>query len=137
VLDTKTNRVTKLPGSLGLYWPLWSPDGRFIAATSSLDGRSLSIFDTQTRTWSKIFDLPSIGYLTESEWSMDGKFIYARSLMGSLYRIRVSGGKPVYVGDLQGLRMGIWTGLDRTADAPLILRDVGPDDIYALSLKEE
>jgi DNA-binding winged helix-turn-helix (wHTH) protein/Tol biopolymer transport system component len=137
VLDTKTNRVTTLPGSVGLYWPLWSPDGRFIAATSSLDGRSLSVFDTRTQRWSKIFDLPGIEFLTESEWSRDGKVIYARDIAGSLYRIPVSGGKAESVGNLQDSRAAIWTGLDSTTDAPLILRDVGTDDIYALTLSEK
>jgi DNA-binding winged helix-turn-helix (wHTH) protein/Tol biopolymer transport system component len=137
VLDTKTNRVTTLPGSLGLYWPLWSPDGKFIAATSSLDGRSLSVFDTQAQKWSKVFDLPGNGYLIESEWSRDGKFIYARSIMGNLYRIPASGGKPEYVGDFQGLKMGLWTGRDTSTDTPLILRDIGTDDIYALTLTEK
>lgn len=137
VLDTKTNRVTTLPGSVGLYWPLWSPDGRFIAATSSLDGRSLSVFDTRTQRWSKIFDLPGIEFLTESEWSRDGKVIYARDIAGSLYRIPVSGGKPEFAGDLQGLGTAVWSGLDTTTGAPLILRDIGTDDIYALTLTEE
>jgi Tol biopolymer transport system component len=34
LLDLRTNRVSTVPGSDGLYSPRWSPDGRYIAATT-------------------------------------------------------------------------------------------------------
>jgi hypothetical protein len=50
------------------------------------------------------------------------------------------GGKPERVADLKGVHYtgyyGLWMGLDPT-DTPLILRNTGTYDIYALTLEEK
>jgi hypothetical protein len=80
-----------------------------------------------------------IGYPT---WSRDGKFIYFLRPVDNpgVYRIRPSGGDAERVVNLKGFRFtGVyvyWMGLDPN-DAPLLLRDTGTDDIYALSLEEK
>jgi hypothetical protein len=55
-------------------------------------------------------------------------------------RVRVSGGDAERVVDLKGFRytgaFQIWMGLDPT-DTPMLLRDVGTDDIYALTLERK
>lgn len=55
-----------------------------------------------------------------------------------MFRARVSGGDAERVADLKGFRhTGAFTrymGLDST-DTPMLLRDVGTDDIYALTLE--
>jgi len=57
-----------------------------------------------------------------------------------VYRIRVSGGNAERVVDLKGFRytgaFNFWFGLDPT-DTPMLLRDVGTDDIYALTLEQK
>ena len=54
-----------------------------------------------------------------------------------VFRVRVSGGDAERVFDLKGFRytgaFTLWMGLDPT-DTPMLIRDVGTDDIYALSL---
>ena len=57
-----------------------------------------------------------------------------------MYRIRLAGGLAERVVDLKGFRntgyFGLWMGLDPTG-APMLLRDMGTDDIFALGLEEQ
>jgi hypothetical protein len=57
-----------------------------------------------------------------------------------VFRIRPLGGQVERVVDLTGFHQagvfGYWLGLDRD-DAPLLLRDVGGIDIYALDLEQK
>jgi hypothetical protein len=75
-------------------------------------------------------------------WSHDSRFIYVlRSWPDpEVYRIAVPGGAVNRVVDLKGFRhtgwYTRWMGLDPT-DAPLLLRDVGTEDIYALTLERK
>jgi hypothetical protein len=96
----------------------------------------LRVFDFQTKQWSVLqkgpIDLPT--------WSQDGQFIYFMRMGDGVFRVPVSGGEATKVVDLKGFQQtgwwGDWMGLDPT-DAPLFLRDVGTDDIYALTLEEK
>jgi len=136
ILDLDSRQVTTLPGSVGLYSPRWSPDGKFIAALL-FDSRSLKIFDFKTERWSELLDNPSIGY---PAWSRDSTMIYFLRIGDGygLFRIPVKGGPEERIYDLKdwhGTGTG-WMGLDPT-DAPLLLRDTGSTDIYALTLEEK
>jgi len=77
-----------------------------------------------------------------AEWSSDGRFIYFKRVRGDLgvFRISVKGGAPEKIVDLKDWHdagwWGMYSGLDPT-DAPLLLRDIGSDDIYALTLEEK
>jgi len=57
-----------------------------------------------------------------------------------VFRISVKGGAPEKIVDLKDWHdagwWGMYSGLDPT-DAPLLLRDIGSDDIYALTLEEK
>jgi len=57
-----------------------------------------------------------------------------------VFRVRVSGGNAERVVDLKGFRytgaFSDWMGLDPT-DTPMLLRDVGTADIYALTLEQK
>jgi len=140
LLDIPSKKVTTVPGSVGLFSPRWSPDGRFIAANSSLDSRSLSIFDVQKKQWSKVFDKFEISF---PEWSRDNQFIYfwhGNDDEHGLYRVRVAGGKPERIANLKDVHltgwMNMWIGLD-PSNNPLILRDAGTLDVWALTLDEK
>jgi hypothetical protein len=58
----------------------------------------------------------------------------------SIYRLPIPDGKPERVADLTGVHLigavGDWFGLD-PADAPLLLRNNGTSDIYALTLERK
>ena len=63
--------TSALPGSEGLLSPRWSPDGRYIAATT-MDSQKLLLFDTGTKKWNELAHV-AVGYLC---WSKDSKYLY-------------------------------------------------------------
>jgi hypothetical protein len=75
-------------------------------------------------------------------WSSDSQFIYFLLPWDDpgVLRVRVSGGNAERVIDLKGFRftgaVNLWMGLDLT-DTPMLIRDVGTDDIYALTLEQK
>jgi len=139
VLDLDTGRETTLPRSQGLNSPRWSPDGRYVVALFQRPRTDdLLIFDFKTQGWT-VLQKEWAGFPT---WSHDGKYVYFLRPVGDrgIYRIRPSGGTAERVLDLKGIRQtsvfGFWIGLDPD-DTPMLLRDIGSDDIYALTLEEK
>ena len=137
ILDVASGKVEGIPGSDELFSPRWSPDGRFISAMTIPATTEIKLFDVQNRqSFTLASHQGSWGFPT---WSRDGKFIYA--LRGpepwSVDRISVPDGKQERVVDLAGTYLtgvtGFWFGLDPN-DVPLLLRDNGSSDIYALTL---
>jgi len=134
VLDLKTRQVSTLPGSEGLYSPHWSPDGRYLLAMS-LDSPKLMLFDFRTHKWTELVSSPA----AYPNWSHDGSYIYFGNpyiAEAALYRVRISDRQLELVTSLsrqhQGWSMaGKWTGLAGD-DSPLVLRDTGSEEIYAL-----
>lgn len=137
ILDLKTHQVSTLPGSKGLFSPRWSPDGRYLAAMPSAS-RSLMLFDFTTQKWQEIAQV-TLGFPT---WSKNGDYIYFlhEEDHPSVMRIRISDHKVEPVADLKNFRQaGLFNvGLSLTPDdSPLLLRDTGSTDIYALDWKEQ
>ena len=137
ILDVASHHVTSLPESAGLFSPRWSPDGKSIAALTT-DNLALKIFDLATQRWSTLLKREgSIGF---PNWSHDGRYVYILYLNDEpgIYRIPATGGEAARVVDLTGFHhtgtVTYWFGLDPT-DAPLLLRDAGTEDIYALTLE--
>jgi eukaryotic-like serine/threonine-protein kinase len=135
ILDLDSNEITQVPGSENMHAPRWSPDGRYIAAAFGLYF-DLKVFDFQTGRWSVLQKGNAFPM-----WSRDSRFLYFPRPDGDdagVYRISVSGGKAERVVDLRGFRStGVylgWMGLDPD-DKPLLLRDKGTSDIYALTLE--
>jgi eukaryotic-like serine/threonine-protein kinase len=52
-VDVNTLKVSTLPESERLLWPVLSPDGRYVVA-ASLDGQKLMLFDMGTQKWSEL-----------------------------------------------------------------------------------
>ncbi len=132
VLDLKTRQVSTVPGSQGLFSPRWSPDGRYIAAMPA-NSLSMVLFDFETQRWSELAKV-SAGF---PNWSRDGRYVYfVRSPDNpAVLRVRISDRKVDRVVDLKNFRMagyfGVWLGL-APDDSPLLLRDTGTQEIYAL-----
>jgi DNA-binding winged helix-turn-helix (wHTH) protein/Tol biopolymer transport system component len=142
ILDVASGQVTSVPGSEGLCSPRLSPDGRKIAALklgSPSIAPGLTIFEMETQQWTTLVTKEGINF---PAFSADSQFLYYL-LLGSeqaVYRVRVKGGEPERVIDLKDWHMtghsSFWMGLD-PSDAPLLLRDDGTSDIYALTLEEK
>jgi eukaryotic-like serine/threonine-protein kinase len=137
VLDLATRQVAPIPGSIGFWSPRWSPDGKSIAAFSA---HGLKELDVATQRWSSLTGSEPMDY---NAWSSDSKYIYFLRLANGdrgVYRIRATGGKEERVVDLKDWHItgyySFWMTLDPT-DTPLLLRDVGTDDIYALTMEEK
>jgi len=132
ILNVQTGKVVPLSGSQGMFSPRWSPDARYIAAMSS-DSQKLMLFDFQTQSWKQI----GSGTLSWLNWSRDGHYIFLKDLSGkgSVKRIRVPDGKVDQLVDLKDV---VLTGLGGGAvsiapdGSPLLLRDRGTQDVYAL-----
>jgi len=135
ILDIATKHVTILPESDGLTVPRWSPDGGSIAAMT-VDSLSLRVLSLATRRWSVL----NSGSVAFPEWSHDGRFLYFIDWHGDglLARISAANNRKEKIADLKGARFTgfytSWMALD-PEDTPLMLRDIGRDDIYALTLE--
>jgi DNA-binding winged helix-turn-helix (wHTH) protein/Tol biopolymer transport system component len=138
ILNLDTRKDAIIPGSVGLFEPRWSPDGRYLAA-ADFHNLQLKLFDLKTGKW---LVLTQQGIADCPEWSGDSEFIYFRRVSGDtgLFRIRISGGRAEKIADLKDWHdagwFGRYMGLDPT-DAPLLLRDIGSEDIYALALDQK
>jgi DNA-binding winged helix-turn-helix (wHTH) protein/Tol biopolymer transport system component len=136
IFDGDSHRVTNLPGSVGIFSPRWSPDGRFIVAMPG-NSESLKVFNLETHQWSTVLMHEGLGF---PSWSRDSRYLYIlyADQQPGVYRVSVKGGVPERVVDLKEFHhagsVGLWMGLDPN-DAPLLLRDVGTDDLYALTLE--
>ncbi len=135
LLDLKTHQISMVPGSEGLISPRWSPDGRYIAAQTA-DSQKQVVYDSTTQKWVEVVNKGALGY---PSWSREGKYIYVEIVSSgesAIYRVRISDHKLERVVSLKGLRRawtvgGQWNGL-APDDSPLVLRDVGTQEIYAL-----
>ena len=137
IVDLKTRTATRLPGSKGFWAPRWSKDGRYVVARS-LDSETLMLFDFKTQSWSELAKGVYFGF---TNWSGDGQDVYylRRGPEPAVLRVRVADGKTKEVASLKGLRQtgfrgGIWMGLS-PENLPLVLRDVGTQEIYSLDLE--
>ena len=136
VLDLNTHRVSMLPGSRGLFSPRWSPDGRYIVAMPT-DSLSLVLFDFQTQKWSQLARARA-GF---PNWSRDGQYVYFLRWLDhpAVLRVRISDRAVEKVSDLADLpatgNVGPWLGLGPD-DSPLLLKDIGTQDIYSLDWVE-
>ena len=141
-LELQTRRLSKVPGSDGLFYPRWSPDGRRIVAMppsgqgvpqEAWRSKKLLLFDLKTQKWSELAEAPII---TGPTWSRDGKYVYFDNTDTAILRVRISDRKVERVADLGGVprlltNLDSWFGLDPN-DSPLILRSTWNDEIYAL-----
>jgi WD40 repeat protein len=137
IFDVATHRVSTVPGSQGFYSPRWSPNGQFLVALSS-DETILLLFNFQSQKWTEL----AKGFLSWPNFSKDGQYVYVLTGHGAsaVLKIRVSDGKAERVADLKNF---VYTGhfpdssLSLTPDdSPLLFRDAGTSDVYALDWEE-
>src|SRR5262249_22699730 len=135
--DLTTRQTTSIPGSERVWAARWSPDGRYIVA-HRFDFAELRLLDVATGRWEQL----AKGVLHFANWSRDSQFVFFESWGedSAVIRIRVRDRQREKVGTLKGFRRTIgpercWSGL--TPDnSLLVLRDVGSQEVYKLSLDE-
>jgi len=137
LFDTRTSKTTVIQGSDGLRQARCSPDGRYIAAVTQ-DGKKLRLYEFDTGNWSDL-STSDIGF---PQWSVDSKYIYfdtGSSKDLAIFRVRIADRKLERWTDLQNFRRVVdpwvsWMGL--TPDgSPLLMRDTGSQEIYALDFE--
>ena len=138
IVDLTSRQVRILPGSKDKFSPRWSPDGRYIAALFGGPPQTyLPIFDLTTQQWHTSPVRGNAGY---PSFSSDSRFLYflRTGREQGVFRIPVTGGKEERVLDMANWHLagsfGFSMSLD-PSDAPLVTRDIGTDDIYALTLE--
>jgi hypothetical protein len=96
----------------------------------------LQLFDLSSRKWRELGEVEA----AYPNWSRDSRYIYFRSREPSswLCRVRISDASLERIASLQEVRRtGIfgwpWVGLTPDSN-PLILRDTGTEEIYALDV---
>jgi Tol biopolymer transport system component len=147
IVDLRSHAISKVRGSAELWLPRWSRDGRHILALSRAQDR-LMLFDVNTQVWTELAKI-GVGYAIADlgdpgpEWSRHGDYIYfygAPSLAGrpgGIFRIRMRDSKLEQLVTLKDFRVTPYWAATMSLtpdDSPLLLRDAGTQDIYALDV---
>jgi hypothetical protein len=86
VMDLGTRKISELPGSDGMWVPVWSADGQHLL-TQSFDFHHLMLFDFKTQKWSEL----AAGVLGVFGFTNDGKSAYFHSQDDDgVYRVRLA-----------------------------------------------
>ena len=105
--------------------------------TVMIETLCVMLFDFQTRKWSQLAQVRA-AFLN---WSRDGKYVYFSRWLDhrAAMTVRMSDGKVEQVMDLAEItatgNIGPWLGF-APDDSPLLLKDTGTQDIYALDWEE-
>jgi len=129
-VDLKTGMVSTVPGTEGMFFPRWSPDGRFIAGLGGSQSR-MTLYDVATEKQTEISDAPS-GF---PGWSRDGKslFFWVAGRDQAWWRLRMSDRQVERVISLKKIPIAGDAWFAPGPDNSLITtRSVGTDEIFAL-----
>ena len=133
--DLRSGRSEKIPGTEGLYDPIWSPDGRHLSVVDPATDL-LSLIDLKTGKRTQI-----AGPLRWPAWSADSQYVYfTKDGSNWLFRVRIPDGSEEKVLEIPfrgvvGISLtSAWTFTLAPDDSPIILREHGRYDVYALSL---
>ena len=136
VVDLRTGNATTIPGSEGLWTARWSPDGRFLSATTA--GRQrLMLYDFTSGQWQ---DLSHLG-VNDMGWSHDGSRLFFDAHTGTQPGIFTVAMKDHVVKPYASM-----SGLERTGfagwrmsivadDQVILLRQAGIMEVYRLDVE--
>lgn len=138
LLDIDTRQCSEIPASDRFFGPRWSPDGRYLVALDD-PGFRPHLYDFETGAWKRLAEF-SGGF---PNWSSDGRYVFVHGLGANrgVYRLEIASGQLEMVASYGELRMagniGPWGLYIDPEDRPIVLENVGEQDIYALDLKIE
>jgi Tol biopolymer transport system component/DNA-binding winged helix-turn-helix (wHTH) protein len=133
IFDLNTRKLTELPGSRGLWTARWSPNGKSLAALT-IEGQQLMLYDFGTKKWRTT----RAENVNNPTWSHDGKYIYfdTEGDDRALRRVLVADGHVDQLTSLHAYPNLAWWWSGVTPDnSPLILRNLGANEIYSLILE--
>jgi Tol biopolymer transport system component/DNA-binding winged helix-turn-helix (wHTH) protein len=125
-IDLRTLRKERIPGTEGLYNPMWSPDGRSLVALDA--GSRLFLVDINTGRRTQLSQ-PAVYPV----WSGDSQYLYFAVHDHEILRVHVPDGHEEKVLDVNFRAASGSFGLAPDG-APIVLREHGHYDVYALSL---
>lgn len=138
-LDMKTHKVTKIPGSDGLFSPRWSPNGRYLVALS-LDFTKVMLFDFQSQKWSTWFS-EAAGSVNYPAWSSDSHYLYFDDMVTdeeAIRRVKLGEDHAERIFALHNIdrymgQFGFWVG--HAPDGSwMFVRDRSTQEVYSLNL---
>jgi hypothetical protein len=140
VLDLGTGSSSLVPGPAGLLNPQWEGDDRLVAGTQ--DFTKLILFDVRTQQWSDLVSFTAPGYVVNWVHSPDYKSV-DYTIGGTepmLLNVRVADRKVETITSLKGLHRATGpagnTEISIAPDgSPVFTRDIGTQEIYALTVK--
>jgi eukaryotic-like serine/threonine-protein kinase len=132
IMDLQTHQLSTVPDSAGCFIANFTPDGRFIIAN---DRHKISLFDLGSQKWQT---LVSMERPYRPTLSRDGRYVYFKKRGGaeSIFRLRLADRRLEKVASLEDESLFVnseWFSL-APDDSPLVLRDVGTNEIYALDV---
>ena len=137
IFDLRNSTLSIVPSSEDKVSPFWIDQNTLIAAT--VDQNKLVTFDFESGKWSDLLDSPVVEFMP----SPDGKYIYYTTAGSdpSVSRIEVADHKVVLLTSLKDLRRVVDTDPNTTQlsvapdGSPVYTRDIGTQEIYALTVK--
>ena len=134
IFDLGTRVLTEVPGSEGMTYSLWSPDGKYIAAAIAHENFKPMLYDSRTKTWREMRGIKTVDFW---QWSRDSQYVYFDTDVAGgveVMRYRVKDGRIESVTSLPGVihsegSTSFWFG-PGPGDAPMIMRAAGSSQIY-------
>jgi Tol biopolymer transport system component/DNA-binding winged helix-turn-helix (wHTH) protein len=127
-LDLRTLRDEEIPGTAGLYDPVWSPDGEKLAAVDNAS-QCLMVIDLNSGKRTQLSHREARYPL----WSADSQYLYYGALENKIMRVHVPDGPEETILDVNFRSASGPFSL--TPDGAIIFsREHGHYDVYALEL---
>ena len=137
VFDERTGKISVVPSSQGMEGAMWISQDALVAATQ--DQKHFRIFDFKTEKWSDLI----AGNFVNWNTSLDHKYFYFTTggAEPTAQRLRFADRQIETITSLKDLRRVVdWaefgTQINVAPDgSPVFTRDIGTQEIYALSVR--
>jgi serine/threonine protein kinase/Tol biopolymer transport system component len=129
LFDLRSGRSEKIPGTEGLYDPIWSPDGRYLAVVDANASDHLLLVDLKSGKRTQV-----AGPARWPAWSPDSQYLYfIRDRVKWILRVRVPDGQEEEVLEVP-FRLTPWPFTVAPDGSLIMLREHGRYDVYSLAL---